>query len=177
MRLLVLAGRMGFIVPSGLYSDQGTGVLRRLFLDRCRWEWLFNFINWNKIFPSIYYRFKFNAIVVEKGGMTETVNTAFVRTRLEDWERAESVATPYTRQQVERFSPRSKAILEIQSAKDLEILEKIYTDSVLLGDDGPDGWGIKYTREFDMTNDSKLFPPPVPNGRPRATAPTSTAAG
>jgi hypothetical protein len=29
---------------------------------------------------------------------------------------------------------------------------------VLLGDDGPDGWGIKYAREFDMTNDSKLFP-------------------
>ena len=30
---------------------------------------------------------------------------------------------------------------------------------MLLGDDGPDGWGIKYTREFDMTNDSHLFPP------------------
>ena len=30
---------------------------------------------------------------------------------------------------------------------------------MLLGDDGPNGWGIKYAREFDMTNDSKLFPP------------------
>ena len=30
---------------------------------------------------------------------------------------------------------------------------------MLLGDEGPDGWGIKYAREFDMTNDSKLFPP------------------
>ena len=78
---------------------------------------------------------------------------------LEDWERAEDLATPYTRAQVERFSPKSRAILEIQSRRDLEILEKIYANSVLLGDDGPDGWGIKYATEFHMTNDSKLFPP------------------
>ena len=105
---------MGFIVPSGLYSDHGTGGLRKLFLDHCRWEWLVNFINWEKIFPSIYYRFKFNAVVVQKGGTTMAIWTAFVRTRLEDWERAEALATPYTREQVERFSPRSKAILEIR---------------------------------------------------------------
>lgn len=157
--LLRVGGRFGLIVPSGLYSDHGSGGLRRLFLDRCHWEWLFGFINWNKIFPSIYYRFKFNAVVVEKGGETKAIKTAFVRTCLEDWERAEALATPYTRAQVDRFSPRSKAILEIQSPRDLEILEKIYANSVLLGDDGPDGWGIKYAREFDMTNDSKLFPP------------------
>jgi hypothetical protein len=152
-------GRLGFIVPSGLYSDHGTRGLRQLFLDRCRWEWLFNFINWNKIFPSIYYRFKFNSVVVQKGTTTGAINTAFVRTRLEDWERAEALATPYTRAQVERFSPRSKAILEIQSQRDLEILDKIYANSVLLGNDGPDSWGIKYATEFHMTNDSKLFPP------------------
>jgi len=157
--LLRPGGRMGFIVPSGLYSDHGTGDLRRLFLDRCRWEWLFNFINWDGIFPSIYYRFKFNTVIMQKGDSTKAINTAFVRTRLEDWEHAEALATPYTREQVERFSPRSKAILEIQSPRDLEILEKIYSISVLLGDDGHDGWGIRYATEFHMTNDSKLFPP------------------
>ena len=73
-------------------------------------------------------------------------------------ERAEDFATAYTRAQVERFSPRSRAILEIQSQRDLEILEKIYTGAVLLGDDGPDGWGIRYATEFHMTNDSRLFP-------------------
>ena len=94
-----------------------------------------------------------------RSGKTAAIRTAFMRRKLEDWEHAETLATPYTRERVERFSPRSKAILEIQSARDLEILEKIYANSVLLGDDGPDGWGIKYATEFHMTNDSKLFPP------------------
>ncbi len=156
--LLRADGRLGFIVPSGLYSDHGTGGLRKLFLDRCRWEWLFGFENREGIF-EIDSRFKFNPVILEKGGKTDSIRTAFMRRKLEDWERAEEFATPYTRAQVDRFSPRSKAILEIQSARDLEILEKIYKNSVLLGDEGPDGWGIKYSTEFHMTNDSKLFPP------------------
>ena len=156
--LLRIGGRLGFLVPSGLYSDYGTGALRDLFLEHCRWEWLFGIENRDKVFP-IDSRFKFNPVVIEKGGQTAAIRTAFMRRKLEDWERAEDHATPYTLAQIERFSPKSRAILEIQSARDLEILEKIYANGVLLGDDGPNGWGIKYAREFDMTNDSRLFPP------------------
>ena len=156
--LLRNGGRLGFIVPSGLYSDHGTGALRELFLEHCRWEWLFGFENREKIF-DIHRSYKFNPVIIEKGGETAAIRTAFMRRKLEDWEHGEALVTDYTREHVERFSPRSKAILEIQSTRDLEILEKIYANSVLLGDDGPDGWGITYAREFDMTNDSKLFPP------------------
>ena len=156
--LLRPGGRLGFVVPSGLYSDNGTGALRRLFIERCRWEWLFGIENRDKIFP-IDSRFKFNPVIIEKGEATKAIQAVFMRRNLDDWERAEDLATPYTRQQVEQFSPRSRAILEIQSKRDLEILEKIYANSVLLGDTGPDGWGIRYAREFDMTNDSHLFPP------------------
>ena len=152
-------GRIGIIVPSGLYSDQGSIALRRLFLDQCQWEWLFGFENRNKIF-DIDSRYKFNPIVVTKGGKTSAIKAAFMRRELDDWEHAEEFVTPYSREQVQRFSPNSLAILEIQSARDLEILEKIYSNSVLLGDDSPDGWGIKYAQgDFNMTSDSHLFPP------------------
>jgi hypothetical protein len=156
--LLRQGGRLGFIVPSGLYSDHGTGELRRLFLDRCEWEWLFGFENRDGVF-EIHRSFKFNPVIIQKGGSTSAIRTAFMRRKLEDWERAEDLATPYSRAQVDQFSPRSQAILEIQSKRDLAILGKIYSNSVLLGDDSPGGWGIKYATEFHMTNDSKLFPP------------------
>ena len=156
--LLRPGGRLGFIVPSGLYSDHGTRALRTLLLENCRWEWLFGIENRDRIFP-IDGRFKFNPVVVEKGGATEAIRTAFMRRNLDDWERAEELSTRYSRAQIARFSPRSRAILEIQSQRDLDILEKIYANSVLLGDDGPGGWGIRYAREFDMTGDSRLFPP------------------
>ena len=149
--------------------------MRQLFLNSCRWEWLFGIENRAKIFP-IHGRAKFNPVIVQKGGATEAIQTVFMRRDLADWERAEELATPYALAQVERFSPKSRAILEIQSQRDLEILEKIYDNSVVLGDEGPNGWGLKYVREFHMTGDSKLFPP-RPNGKRRATALTSTAAG
>ena len=113
-----------------------------------------------KVFP-IDSRFKFNPVIVEKGGTTEAIRTVFMRRSLDDWERAEYLATPYRRSQVEQFSPKSRAILEIQSRRDLEILEKIYANSVLLGDDGPDGWGIRYAREF--RHDQRLAPVPAPS--------------
>ena len=157
--LLRKGGRMGLIVPSGIYSDHGTLGLRTLFLEHCRWEWLFGIENSRRIFP-IHRSQKFNPVIIEKGSSTEAIRTAFMRRTLEDWERAEELAMPYTRAQVEKFSPKSRAILEIQSRRDLDILEKIYTNSVLLGDDGPDGWGIRYSQgDFNMTSDSRLFPP------------------
>ena len=52
-----------------------------------------------------------------------------MRHNLDDWERAETLATFYSRSQVVRLSPKSLAILEIRSKRDFEILEKIYVDS------------------------------------------------
>ena len=156
--LLRKGGRMGVIVPSGVYTDKGASDLRKLFLTQCRWQWLFGFENRDKIF-DIDSRFKFCPVIVQKGGETESIQTAFMRRNLADWEDGERYAVPYARAQVERFSPRSRSILEIRNRRDLEILEKIYANSVLLGDQGPEGWQIQYATEFHMTNDSHLFSP------------------
>ena len=157
--LLRSSGRLGMLVPSGIYSDHGTASLRQLFMEQCRWEWLFGIENRGKIFP-IHRSYKFNPVIIEKGGSTDAIQTAFMRRDLEDWERADEVATPYTRAQIDQFSPKTRAILEILSRRDLEILEKMYSNSVLLGDDGSDGWGIQYSQgDFNITSDSELFPP------------------
>jgi len=156
--LAKIGGRIGFIVPAAVYSDFGSGALRSLFLDQCRWDWLFSFINWRKIFPGIYYRFKFAVLVVQKASVTQHVQTAFVRSNVEDWEHAEKFAVPFARSLVEQFSPNSKIILELQGPGDLPLLKRIYSASGLLGS-SEHSWRNSYAREFDMTNDSGLFPP------------------
>ena len=156
--LLRPGGRLGVIVPSNVYTDKGSTTLRRLFLDYCRWEWLFGFENRDKIF-DIHRSFKFCPIIVQKCGVTVAIRTAFMRRSLNDWAEAERHALPYSREQVTRFSPKSLAILELRSVRDAAILDKMYRHGVLLGDESPQGWGLKYATEFHMTSDSKLFPP------------------
>ena len=156
--LLREGGRCGLIIPSGIYSDSWSSPLRGLLLDHCRWEWLFGIENRDKVFP-IHRSFKFNPVIVEKGGTTEAIRTAFMRRSLDDWERAEDLAISYSQAHIVQFSPRNRAILEVQSSRDLELLEKIYTNSVLLGESGPECWNMKYRLEFMMNTDAHLFPP------------------
>jgi len=157
--LLKNGGLMGIIVPSGIYSDLGTVVLRELFLEQCSWEWLFGFDNREGIF-DIHRSYKFNPLIVKKGSRTSSIRTAFMQGKLEKWENAESIAAHYRYEQIEQFSPRSKVILEIQSSRDLQILEKVYENSILLGDDSTEGWRVRFAQgDFNMTSDSKLFPP------------------
>jgi hypothetical protein len=156
--LLRPEGRLGLIVPSGLYTDKGSTDLRVQLLAHSRWRWLFGFENREKLF-DIDSRFKFCPVIVEKGGETESIYAAFMRRDVDEWAVAERIAVPYERAQIERFSPNTFSILEIRNRRDLEILEKIYANGILLGDQSEDGWGIQYATEFHMTNDSKLFPP------------------
>lgn len=150
-------GRLGMIVPSGIYTDKGTTNLRELFLDHCDWQWLFGFENREGIF-DIHRSFKFCPLVIQKTGTTQAIRAAFMHRNVDDWTQAERHVLAYPRERVLEFSPYSKAILEIRSEQDLRVLQKIYANGVLLGDKSERGWGVKYATEFHMTNDSKLFP-------------------
>lgn len=151
-------GRMGMIVPSGIYADKGTTNLRELFLDHCDWQWLFGFENREAIF-DIHRSFKFGPMILQRGGATQAIRAAFMHRDVDDWAGAEHHVLAYPRERILEFTPYSKAILEIRSTQELQVLQKIYANGVLLGDRSERGWGVEYAREFDMTNDSKLFPP------------------
>lgn len=155
--LLFRSGRLGMIVPSSVYTDKGAISLRELFLRQCDWQWLFGFENREGIF-DIHRSFKFCPLIVQKGGQTQVIRASFMHRNVDEWEQAERHVLAYPRSLVDEFSPNSKAFLEIRNDNDLKIIQKIYSDSVLLGDQGEKAWKVDYGREFHMTNDSKLFP-------------------
>ncbi len=158
LRLLGSSGRCGLLIPSGIYSDAWSRPLREALVECCSWEWLFVFENRLSVFP-IHKSYKFNPVIFQKGDRTSLIRTAFMRADTTDWERAEEVAVPYRREQIRRFSPTNAAILEVESRRDLDLLEKIFIASKPLGDDLPDSWGFRHKLEFMMNTDASLFPP------------------
>lgn len=158
--ILRVGGRLGFILPSGIYSDKGSAALRLLLLDRCRWEWCFGFENREKIF-DIDSRFKFVAIIVEKGGTTSAIHTAFMRRAVDDWEIAtESNCIDFLRALVTKLSPFTTALVEIRTPRDAAILDRMYTNGVLLNEQSKRGWELGYSQgDFNTASDSKIFPP------------------
>ncbi|MEH2187405.1 MAG: hypothetical protein V7K64_14710 [Nostoc sp.] len=164
--LLKNGGIFSLIVPPGIYTVKGMSELRNIFLNQCQWTHLYVFQNERFIFRSIDHRNKIVVLTVKKGGGTSTILTRF---RLgagdspEAYELESNIINseyyfPISVTDIIRFSPNTKAILEIRSLQDLKVLNKIYGNSVRLGDKSQNAWQIRYTLEFMMNTDVRLFP-------------------
>ena len=165
-RLLKADSRLGVILPTGIYSDLGTKDLREELLLRGRIDFLYAFQNEKKIFSAADHRYKQTALLATKGGHTESFQARFrmgvgdspeAHEIPDDLLRNDSVAMVFTPDDVRKNSPKSLSLVELRSFRDLTIFRKIYDNSIRIGDNAP-GWEITYAREFDMANDSRLFP-------------------
>ncbi|MBT9260220.1 MAG: N-6 DNA methylase [Clostridiales bacterium] len=179
-------GRVGFVVPSAIYNNEGCTGLRHLLLEEAQVERFYAFENRRKIFP-IDSRYKFVSLVFRKENPKPTADgfeAAFMRHELAELsataryrepgqEKAKPFAAPWIvpirRGELERLSPGTLAFLEYRSPRDREILLKMYgydadgnpvNPRPLLGDKGPGTWNARFYREFDMTNDRDLWTDP-----------------
>jgi hypothetical protein len=170
-RLVREGGRVGFVVPSAIYNNEGCTGLRHLLLSEAQVERFYAFENRRKIFP-IDSRYKFVSLVFRKGEPSaDGFRAAFMRHDLEeltddgpkDW------MVLVRRAELERLSPGTLAFLEYRSPRDREILLKMYgydedgnpvNPRPLLGDEGPGTWNARFYTEFNMTNDRDLWTDP-----------------
>ncbi len=158
--LLTKGGRLGIIVPGGIYTDKENHLLRKMLTTGHRWEWLFSYENKARIF-QIDTSLRFCMLIAQKGGKTESVSTAFMRNDLRDWENADQHRIPYSGAQIRLFSPVTEAMLEVLEQEHLDILTTLHqTPNVRLGSKGDD-WGTEYATEFHMSSDSEEFTPRV----------------
>ena len=134
-----------------------------------RLDFLYAFQNEKKIFAAADHRFKQVAVVRHEGWQHAILPHPLPhgRRRLAGRPRnprrhpARKRLTPamvFTPDDVRANSPKTLSLVELKSQRDLAIFRKIYAHSIRIGDNAP-GWEITYAREFDMTNDSKHFPP------------------
>lgn len=163
-RLLRQGGYCGIIIPSGIYTDLGSKQLREMLFGETRIDALFGFSNEKYIFESVHHAFKFCILTFEKGHATETFRAAFrinpreavlpdrIEAFLHTPDEHVSLSVPLIR----RLSPDSLSVMEFKAAVDVTIAEKMLCFP-LLGETKKGTWNVRFTREFDMTNDSHLF--------------------
>ncbi len=158
LTILRQTGRLGLVLPSGFYSDKGTQELRLFFLEHTKIEWLYSFENTRNIFP-IHRNFKFFVLITAKTGITDSIRAKFMEQHLEDWKSANPRTIPLTTYQIRRLSPLHAIIPEILDQRELQILERIYQQGMLLGQQSSSEWVVKFATEFHMTMNSDLFHP------------------
>jgi len=156
--LLCREGRLGIVVPSGLYTDQGCQLLRELFFEGSQIQFLYGFENrWPTVFSAVDGRFKFVVFSTEKGGKTGEFKCAFMEHAPERLPAINAHALKMKVEHVHKFSPDSLSVMEFRKQRDIDIASKVYGSWPLLGEQLLDKWNKKFTSEFHMTNDSGLF--------------------
>lgn len=156
--ILKNGGRMGIVVPSGIYTDQGCQPLREMFFKRSRVEFLYCFENrWPTVFTAVDGRFKFVTFGTQKGGKTDRFKCAFMEHDPERLQVIDAHALKMSVKQVRKFSPDTLSVMEFKSQRDIDVTTRIYGDWPLLGEKLEDSWNVQFRQELNMTSDSHLF--------------------
>ena len=148
-------GECGIVIPSGIYTDLGTKGLREMLFDRTAISGLFGFENRRGIFEDVHRSFKFVVLSFVKGLVTQRFPATFMRLNVEELAQFPRQGAMWLEaEMVRRLSPESFSLMEFTTPLDQQITEKMAAFPSL-GGDAVDSWGLKFTSEFHMTNDSR----------------------
>ena len=151
-------GRMGIVVPSGIYTDQGCMSLRELFFNQSQIDFLYCFENrWPTVFSAVHNSFKFVTFGTKKGGKTDRFKCAFMEHDPERLSVIDDNALFMTLSNVERFSPDSLSVMEFQNQEEIDIGATLYGQHPFLGEYLKERWIAAFQDEFNITHDSDLF--------------------
>ena len=153
------SGRAGFIVPTGIATDDSTKDFFGHIAQSGQLVSLYDFENREKIFAAVDSRMKFCLLTI---GASKEANFAFFLTQtaqLNDARRCFNLNAS----DFERINPNTLTCPLFRSNKDAEITNKIYKQVPVLfreargslKENNP--WGIRFMAMFHMSSDSYLF--------------------
>lgn len=176
-----LKGRAGFIVPSGIATDDSTKYYFQAISQNGRLASLLGFDNAKRIFPAVHPDTPFSLVTLgPQSDSAELVHYALSVQEAED-SRRRFTLTP---DEFRLINPNTRTCPVFRSQRDAELTKKLYRAAPVLireaewegeGKDAvlksPDvnRWGIRFSTMFHMSNDSHLFAdnPTTGNESPR----------
>jgi hypothetical protein len=161
-------GRAGFIVPTGIGTDDSTKLFFGHISQSGQLASLYDIENKQALFESVHRSFKFSLVTLGQSPVAEFVCFASQPSQLTDTRRRFSL----TPQEFQLINPNTLTCPMFRSERDAEITKKLYRAAPVLMRDavveevdgvtqvvspGLNPWGIKFMRMLDMANDSHLF--------------------
>ncbi len=149
-------GRAGFIVPTGIATDDSTKAYFAHQTQYGRLVSLYDIENREAVFPSVHRSYKFCLLTLGSAKRAEFVCFATQVSQLAD-QRRRFTLTP---DEFRLINPNTLTCPVFRSERDAELTKKLYRAApVLIHEHGPNGnpWGISFMRQLDMANDSHLF--------------------
>ena len=161
MNLIKPNGFVGLLTPSGIYADKTAARFFKSVSTSGRVGGLFDFENKKIFFKDIHASFKFCALILggEERRFDQTECAFFLHDTktVHDKDRC----FPLSPEDFARVNPNTGTAPVFRSRRDAEITRRIYEQHPVLVDHSQGEekrvWSVKYTRMFDMTNDSNLF--------------------
>lgn len=159
-QLTAPTGRAGFIVPTGIATDDSTKQFFAALAEGGRLTSLFDFENREALFSSVHRSFKFCTLTL---GATKASEFAFFLAQTEqlgDERRRFSLSA----EDFKLINPNTRTCPVFRSRVDAELTRAIYRRVPVLIEEERDGqpekntWGIQFSQGlFNMTSDSGLF--------------------
>lgn len=152
-------GRAGFIVPTGLATDDATKEYFGALVSGKALASFFSFENEEFVFPSVHHAFKFALISVDASRSSTHADLLFF---------ARQVGALHDRKRHFSLSPEEFALLKpntltcptFRSRRDADLAISIYRrNPVLVRERDPNGnpWSVEIGRMFHSSDDAELF--------------------
>lgn len=159
-QLLMPHGRAGFIVPTGIATDDSTKDYFAHIAQSGRLASLFSFENEEFVFASVHHGFKFCIITIAgMNGIKEPaqfVHFARQTSYIYDFNRRFTLSP----EEFRLINPNTKTCPVFRSQQDAELTKKLYRAAPVLIEEGEvdkNPWGIRFMAMMHMSADSHLF--------------------
>ena len=152
-------GRSGFIVPTGIATDDSTKVMFSTLVSTEQLASLYDFENREAIFPSVHRSYKFCLLTLGQVVQADFVFFLTNINQLSDQRRHFQL----TAEEFALINPNTMTCPIFRSKMDAELTKKVYKRVPILinetkeDEDERNPWGISFQRMLDMSNDSGLF--------------------
>jgi len=158
--ILAEKGRLGLVVPSGLYTDRGCRPLREMFLTQSTIQCLYCYENrWPAVFSAVHNMFKFILFCTQKGGDTKSFKAGFMLHDPEILPAVDNDALEMPVEMIKKFSPDDLSITELNTQREIDILGDIFSAAPLLGSTETEAWNVRFNIEFMSNTDAWRFAP------------------